>query len=394
MSFRKKENETSTSIVFDIGSASVGAVLVLISNKKDQEPKIIYDTRIPILSKNSGDYRYFLLSMLSTLKNVVVNIEQDGLRKLPKDKSNIENISCIFSSSWHISNIETLHFEEEKSFTISAGFISDILKNVDKQFKQKNSDLKLIEKDIIQILLNGYSTDKPHGKKANNIDVTLFMSMISDEILQKTKYILEKTFNTDNILFHTFTLASFSIVRDIFNTEKNFLLMDISGEATNIILVRNEIMIKNMSFPFGKNFLMKRVADSMNTVEEEAHSLVRLFIEGKNNDKEAIKIESVLMNAKEEWLSSFRKILTDFSDGLSLPKTIFLTVDNDIGKWFIDTIKSDEFSMYTLAEQPFTVVELSSRILNEYCTVSQENQNRCDPFLAIEALFVHKIVND
>ena len=64
-----------------------------------------------------------------------------------------------------------------------------------------------------------------------------------------------------------------------------------------------------------------------------------------------------------------------------------------MGRWFIDIIKNDEFSSHTLAEEPFTVVELSSRILNEYCTMPESSTKGCDPFLALEALFVHKIAN-
>ena len=73
------------------------------------------------------------------------------------------------------------------------------------------------------------------------------------------------------------------------------------------------------------------------------------------------------MKQKENGYLFLRKIPSDFSEGFSLPKTVLLTVDTDMGRWFIDIIKNDEFSSHTLAEEPFTVVELSSRILNEYC---------------------------
>lgn len=405
MSFSKKRNRPSPLIVFDIGSASVGAALALVPDGK-QIPRIIYSTRVPIIAKNSRDHSRFLSAMLSALKSVATDIEQDGVRKLSDSGfsiKNMKNVFCVLSSSWHKSSIEVFKLKKEKSFVVSPEIISDILKDSDKQFleslKKKPDteeiiDPKFIEKNIIQILLNGYNTDQPNGKKVNNVDITLFMSLISGKIYKKIESILERVFNVDDISFHTFTLSSFSVVRDIFSTEKNFLLMDISGETTGIILVRNETMIKDIDLPLGKNFLIKKVADSLGTVYEEAHSLIRLFLEGKSIGAETVKIEKILAEAREEWLSSFRKILVDFSDGLSLPKTIFLTIDTDIGKWFVDTIKSDEFSTYTLAGQPFTIVELSSRILNEYCSVSQDSPRGCDTFLGIDVIFANKIANE
>ena len=83
-----------------------------------------------------------------------------------------------------------------------------------------------MEKNIIQTLLNGYNVNKPYGKETNRIDITLFMSMISDEIRRKVRDIIEKIFNTDNILYNSFALASFSVTRDVFSAEKDFLLMD------------------------------------------------------------------------------------------------------------------------------------------------------------------------
>ncbi|MBL7045265.1 MAG: hypothetical protein ISR98_01565 [Parcubacteria group bacterium] len=404
MSSSKKGNIHLPFIVFDIGSASVGAALALVSDK-DQAPKIIYTTRTPITAKSSDGYDYFLLAMLSSLKKVLAEVKKDAVQELSNSNLNItklENVHCVFSSSWHTSNIEKLNFKKDEHFTISEQFISEKLKDAGQQFLDSSEGepdstkivrSKFIEKNIIQILLNGYISNNPKGKKVKNIDITLFTSLISEEVFAKTRSVLESVFDIDSISFHTFTLSLFSVVRDMFSAEKNFLLMDISGESTNITLVRNEAMVKDVSFPMGKNFLIEKTAKSLKTVNEEAHSLIRLFLEEKSISTETKKMNTILNSIKEEYLSSFRKIMVDFSDGLSLPRTIFLTIDTDIGKWFVDAIKADEFSTHTLAGQPFTIVELSSRLLSEYCTVSKESRVGCDPFLGIEVIFANKIVN-
>lgn len=391
----------SSFVVFDVGSASVGGALIM-APEENSKAKIIYDVRIPITFQKNIDYDRLMAEMLSTLKSVVVDIEQNGIRKFGDEigVQNIINVFCVFASPWYVSDINILKFQKDKPFTISLEFISKIIKDSDKKFKKLSEkqfgdkeiiNPRLIEKNIIQILLNGYSTNIPYGKKASHIDMTLFRSVISGEVEKKTRDVLEKTFSASDISFHTFSLASFLVVRDIFSAEKNFLLMDIGGEVTDIAIIRNDTIVKTISFPIGKNSLIRESAKLLKTIPEEAHSLLRLYLEGKSIGRESAKMEKALLIAKEQWLSSFRKVLADFSEGLSLPKTIFLTIDTDVSKWFIEIIKNDEFSAYTLAGSSFTVVELSSRILKEHCQAPKKNNFGCDPFLALEALFFHKI---
>jgi cell division ATPase FtsA len=393
MSSSKKGKEPTPFIVFDIGSASIGAALVAFDKDTDKI-NVLYDTRVFIAFQNRFfKDRHLTVATMSALKKAVKNIQDKGVSKLSNDKTkNIKDVFCILGSPWYEAEIRNVKSTDEKPFAVSPKFIAKILDEESKKFEESKG--KLVERNIIQISLNGYSTDNPYDKEASAIDTTLFFSTASSDFQDKIRDILETEFTASDISFNTFALASFSAVRDIFKTEENFLLLDISGETTDIMLVRDETIKKLTSFKLGKNFLIRKVASSLNTVHEEAHSLIRLFIDGKSKDRESAKMESILNEAREEWLFYLRKTLADFSEGFSLPKTVLLTVDTDLSKWFINTIKNDEFSSHTLAEEPFTVVELSSRILHEYCTMPKDSLKGCDPFLALGALFVHKIANE
>lgn len=390
MSSSKKGKKPSPFIVFDIGSASIGAA-ILVFDEETEKINILYDTRVYIaFQEKFFKDKHLTAATISALKKAVQNIQDKGIRRV--HESNIKDVFCIIGSPWYEAEIKNIKFIEDEPFTVSSKFISKILDEEGEKFEASKG--KLMEKNIIQVLLNGYSTDNPYGKEASVVDTTLFFSSVSDDLQKRIKDVLEASFIVSDVSFNTFALTSFSAVRDIFKTEKSFLLMDISGETTDIILVRDETIKKVASFRLGKNFLIRKVASSLSTVHEEAHSLIRLFIDEKSTDSESAKIEPVLKEAKEEWLSYLRKILSDFSEGISLPKTVLLSVDTDLSKWFVDTIKNDEFSSHTLAEESFTVVELSSRILNEYCTMPEDSPRGCDPFLVLGAIFVHKIANE
>src|SRR3989344_905171 len=385
MFFAKKANKQFPFIVFDIGSASISAAIV-VADEKNDAVEIIYQTRISINSHRYLNYERLFSAMLIALKAAAENIEQNRLRIFSENDfnpKNIKDIFCVFSSLWCVYGISA------ENFINSETELKELLQN---KLNQNNiPDPILMEKNIIQTLLNGYNVNKPYGKEINRIDITLFMSMISDEIRRKVRDIIEKIFNTDNILYNSFALASFSVTRDVFSAEKDFLLMDISGEVSDIMLIRDDVIVKTSTFPLGSNFLIRKTAETLNIIPEEAHSLIRLFFEQKGLNTEHQDIRKALIAIKEEWLYSFRKILSDFAGKLSLPKTIFLLVDTDIASWFIDTIKNDEFSAYTLTQQQFTIVELRGEIFRKYCYTKNKDKKDCDSFLAIEALFARKV---
>jgi len=340
---------------------------------------------------------------LTSFQNASLEIIQKGIPNLTKKGIKVKDISkvlCIFSSPWYKSQADLIKFKKEKAFDVSEKEIKEAVIKVNEEFRknsmtegtdEETKKPKLIEKNIVQIRLNGYPTNNPYDKKTKSVELSLFLSKISGDVYKNINKILSEVFYTDDISFHSFALVSFSVVRDIFNVEKNFILMDIRGEVTNISLIRNETLYSTASFPLGRNFLTREVASALNTVPEEANSLIRISLEGKFGSSESTKINTVLIDAQKRWLSSFRETLTDLSEGLSLPSMVFLTVDEDIGKWFNDAIKNEEFVGYTLAERPFTVITLSEKQLLKYCVTIGES--RCDPFLALEALFFHKIAD-
>lgn len=393
MASLRKENTSPPFVVFDIGSASVGAALFVFDTESGKID-ILYQTRIFMAFQDSLDKEQLFSVTISAIKRAGENIQKNGVNRLADSRIKIKNIKdvfCILASPWYKAEVKNLKFGEERSFTVSSKFITTILNEESEKFIDQ--DDKLVEEKVIQILLNGYNTDDPYGKEADTIDTTLFISSMSKNVQNKMADVLEGMFTSSDVSFGTFPLALFSVTRDMFKTEKSFLLLDIGGEMTDIALIRDETIKKIHSFNLGKNFLIRKVKKSLNLIHEEAHSLIRLFMDGKSMEPESSKMKIVLSEARDEWLSKLRVILSEFSEGISLPKTVILTVDSDIAKWFVETIKNDEFSSYTLAEEPFTVVELSSRILNEYCKMPKDSLRGCDPFLAIEALFIHKIVN-
>lgn len=399
-SFFKKKSKGINGIIFDIGSGHIGAALVTIL--PDEKPVIHFSTRSPMVFQKHIDFDRFLEGMLSTLKTVSDDLEKNGIPKLHGSvlkRKNIDAVLCVFSSPWYISQTRIIKYEKKKAFLVTKDFIEKMIERAEGQFekssqlqkvRKKLRDSEVIEEHVVHTKLNGYSTTEPYGKNAKTVELSLFLSMISKEVESKTKKIFEKIFHSPTILFHSFVLASFSSIRDIFHSEDNFILIDIGGEVTDVSLIRESVLLETVSFPTGKNFLMRSIALDLGISPEEAHSRIRMHLETEGAEVDG-RLTKVLDDAEAVWLKSLQHAYVEVGDSQLLPNHVFLTADPDLGKWFKQIIIKDDFKQYTLTGEPFAVITVGEKELYKHSTLL--NGVSPDPFLTLETLFLKKIIN-
>lgn len=380
--------------VFDISSGSVGGALVQISEKESgTHATILYSTRVPIIFQTNLNFERFLASMLSSLVEVSSELEKQKLGA-PKD------VFCFLASPWYASQTRIIKLSKEAPFTITEKIIKGLIDAEVKAFEteelKKYSGLgnhtRIIENETVVMSVNGYKTESPLGRKARDLELTLFMSMSPERVTQSVEHIIKKHFNVSTIRFSSFIFSFFVAVRDLFMKQENFLLLDIGGEITDLAIVKNNILHESVSFPLGKSFLIRRIASSLNTTPEEGLSLLRIFLAGDMEETQALRLKDILEKARIEWLSSFQSSLATISNDLSLPETVFITVDDDVSSWFFDSIKKEEYNQYTLTEKQFNVIMLGASPLNKVSEFAASLKSR-DQFLMIESIFITRIIN-
>ncbi|MEK9201685.1 MAG: hypothetical protein AAB944_01815 [Patescibacteria group bacterium] len=394
MSFLKRKSSGEPIVIFDIGSASVGGAIVLLS-ESTHLPKIIYTKRIflPIAERPQSDE--ILTSSASALKEIIVAFEKEGLSVLHdlhiRNKV-IHDVFCVLASPWYVSQTKTITIKEKKPIILTEKFIETVLAKEEKAFEESiahssyaetfDKNIILAEQKIIHIKLSGYETNEPYGKKSSDIELSLFSSFVSKKISEKLSETIGHSFGGEKIKLHSFCLTSFSTLSDLFPEAKDFLIMDITGEVTDISIVRNGTLVQSASFPSGRNFLIRKMTKKMNSNTEVALSSLSLYSTGKAEPAVAVKIESVVKEVQEEWLVYLNDLLKDIKAEIGiLPRKIFLTVDNDVLPLFLKFLKQspDNFEPIVLDEKQLArVVEVTKGVV-------------ADPFIAIEAIFLNKL---
>lgn len=386
--FSKKKKESELALIFDIGSSSVGGALI--EMQKEGNPKIIKVFREPIIFEEKIEVDRFLYLTIKALEVVASRICMMGVKKPSK-------IFCVLSSPWYASQTRIIKFEKNTPFLFNSKLADDLIQKEIKFFEEEhlakfgdtNDRARMIEFKNMKTMLNGYVTPMPFNKKAKKLEMTIFVSMSGEQILQKIENVIFRHFHSKDIKFSSFSLVSFVVARDMFALQEDFLLVDIAGEMTDISLIKKDILIDSISYPLGRNFIIRKVAENLNCTLGEAKSIFSVFKDGHMEKSILKKFEPFINKLKIEWLSGFQKSIISLSNDISVPSTIFITVDQDLADFFSEIIKTEQLNQYTLTESKFKIIFLDAKAF--LGTVAFSDEVERDPFITIESIYINRL---
>jgi hypothetical protein len=391
--FGKTKNKEELVLLFDIGSSSVKAALFYI--EESGIPRIITSVREPILLEDKVDIDRFLSLTLKALETVSGNIYAKGLGAPNR-------IFCIFSSPWHVSHTRVISLQKNTPFALTPKIADSLIqKEMDllkeeylKKYAHIDNTLRLIDFKNIKVTLNGYETPEPFNKKTKEVEMTVFISMSEEQVCKKIEEIIAKHFSlkrNHGIKFSPFTMASFTVVRDLYAEQENFLLINIGGEITDISMIKKSTLRESTSFPLGINFMIRTIASTMGCTISEAKSLISLFKDGHAAASTAKSLEPVMAKLKSDWLVKFQESLANLSTDISIPAFVYITVDKDLAEFFAETIKTEQFNQYTLTESKFQIIFLNVENLHSLAVF--EKDAIFNAFLAIDSVYINRFLS-
>ncbi len=387
--FSGAEKKEELVLVFDIGSSSVGGALFRV--QKSGVPRIMFSIREPIILEKEINPERFLAMTTKSLEIIAGKIVARGLGAPKK-------IFCVLSSPWYASQTRTISMKKNTPFVFNAKLADGLIeKEISifeeehlKKYMEGGSKIVAIELKNMKTMLNGYATANPYNQKASELEMVMFISMSGEQVLNKIKEVICKHFGCETIKFSSYTVASFTVARDMFAKHEDFILIDIGGEVTDIAIVKKEILRESASFPMGPNFIIRGVASEMNCSLAEAKSLISLYKDGHAGDVAHEKLDPVITKLRKEWLQKFQESLISVSSDISIPPIIFVSVDQELVDFFSETIQSEKLNQYTLTESKFQVVFLGTEALHGAAVLDKDVAR--DPFVIIEAIYINRFL--
>lgn len=386
--FSKLGKEGELVALFDVGSSSVGGALFRM--RKSRPPHIVFSFRESIPLQKDFQTDKFFSSTLKTLDGVAEKLARSG-------KGNPGKFFCAISSPWYGSQTRIIRLAKEAPFVFTSQIADELTRNEAELFRaehskdyEQNTRVLPIELKNMKTMLNGYATSNPIGQKAQEVEMTMYMSMSSESFLKKVQEVVVQHFHREEMKFSSFAFLAFAIARDMRPDKKSFLLVDIGGELTDVSMVKDDVLATSVSFPKGINSVLRQIADALSCSSEEARSILSLYNSGHASASTEKKLAPLLDKIKKDWLDGFQLSLASLSHDISLPSVIFVTVEKEFTGFFESVIKMEQYSQYTLTESKFEILFLGTAELHSEVLIDRDVGQ--DPLIILESIYINRFL--
>ncbi len=329
--------------LLDIGSASVGGAFVY---AKEGEPLLLcYALREDIrITEGETDTE----AMLRTLAYVTERMAHEGVPQLVRiSKSrHVDRIVASVAGPWQETIVREVVVQDPHGFTFTRAVM-------ERAVKQSNPLPGRIVSDtsVIATVLNGYHTESPYGKHVTKAELTVLTSTLDKAAARDITHAIKRAFHGHSFELTAFAPVAFAVISDLYPLQKDFVVIDVSGTATDAMIVKQGVIAGVRSVKAGIHDLMAagRTAARIDVGTS--------MIDPARNHAFAPKVAE----AKEHWLTELESLLSSFAEEHPLPRTVFLLADahaRDFLKRFIDSsrlrtlwLSGDSLSVIPLAHE-------------------------------------------
>jgi cell division ATPase FtsA len=339
ISLPTKVEKDSYSLVFNIGSGNIAATVVKFTEKPGVSVLSFAEEAIPF-QEELNPARHLDLAK-TAITSLVAKIQAGN-------KNSIKNIFYIFSSPWCISQTKTIRVRESKPFKITEEYLNKLIANQEKQTLDIKEHGKIIESKIIQMKVNGYVVSEIVGKQVRELEISLLITAVPEEILSAIEGVVSKSFIVKNVYCHSSTLAIFSVIRDLFPNYEDFVFVDVSHEMTDISLVKSGVIFSTISFPFGRNHCMRELAEKLKVTPILADSMIKMHNTKSNDAMASLKFTTAMQAIVRDWIAKVSETFDQFVEQLYIPEKIFFVATCDLAGDLSGELKAKNFEVITL----------------------------------------------
>ena len=317
-----------------------------------------------------------------------------------KIKKKIARVVVSLSSPWFTLKTKEVRITKEQDFSINSLFIKEILSSEEKIFKTElaqkfagntEDSFNVIDRSMVYPRINGYPVQDFLGKSAKDFEVSLCMTAVAKTLEDKVINIISKNthIERDKIMLYSFSIVMFSMIRDYFAEESNFMLMDITNEVTDITIVKNDIITDTASFPCGRNFMIHQIAKASDISTEIALSSVYMYMQSKTHDAVSKKLEELIENSEKEWAIYLEDTLHTLSPDMIFPRNLYITASSDTAPLFMGFLRLPKADSTTDFRKNIHIVHINDNNLSSF--YDSESKMIEDEFIAILAIFCNKM---
>lgn len=366
--------------LIDVSSASVRGACARIEEGKI--PIIYYTAYLPIDPNTDGSRPgdFPPTQMVACVESIAERLTREGgpiLREVT-GSGHVKHILVSIGAPWQESTVRVETLEQERPFVFTKSLVDTATrKNEIPEGKQESGEA------VVATILNGYESRQPFGKHVKRADLVILSSLIDATVAQTVEKIVRRAFHTHDVHVTAFAPVAYEMLRDLYPHQRDFLVFDVAGTATDVVFVKNSLLIDVRTLDVGVHDLLHAA---------RAGGVVTSGIVGIDSDSGGIidparnaRFASKASEVQEAWLTSLRETLSDFSTRHPLPRTIFLLADSETRDFLRRLLDSDPLRSLWLSEEPFSIVPVLPEQFSE--TVVFRGTASGDAYMAMLAVY-------
>lgn len=336
------------SIIFDIDSTTIGGgVFEYTYDKKNVLINIrtLFSTRKKITNGSEHPFRDFFARTLRVLAEVSNEVYLQSL-------VDISSIYMNVSAPWMSAQKRVIYYAKKTDFVFTQELANSLIDKEMKSEFSKNSDFKghsveLIDRKTIDVYANGYPTRNPLGKTMNDVVLHSLTSVMSTTTKDAFEEVIERVFNQKPEMISN-TFMSYQSVKSFLPDENDAIVIDMSGEISEILIIKNDHLTHLGTIPVGIHAIVRSLRDTLSVSLEKAWNLVQLVETRYLEENYTKSQQSAFEKAWMVYLKPLYGILDSFAKEGLLPSTIILKTHKEFKHWIEEKfLESDYLTEHT-----------------------------------------------
>lgn len=370
-------------IILDIGSASVGAAIVASDAVTDENPFIYSCREFALLRDANTDNPTHAIE--EALMQVFLHLSGEGLKFLSgyDSKAVISHIQTTICAPWAHTISQQAEYTDDKPFRVTNAVIESLVlnaqkaadKSLERASELKDQGLEVITNKTLHITANGYTVADPRGLETEKLYISHAIGIAPTNIMDAVAELRDKIFPSAQLDSYTFMLVFYSALRDMFPNSTEACLIDITGEATEIGVVRNHELTRVKHTTFGHQTIARILNDKLNLPEGMADTIMC-----GNATELTSKQQIVLDSVVQEYIDELVVMIQSLGTTLTIPKPLFIHCDKRHEEFFIKHVRK-------AAEAATHITHMTTPITSRLYTKSQSQ----DTALYLSGYFFHKL---
>lgn len=372
-----KQREKIVAIA-DVGSGSVGVGIAEISREGGTHVLVSERASLSHAERNADATFTGTIALLEETAQKVLKTYS----ALPRAKKHVDAAYAVVHAPWVRSSTIRAEARLVESTRIESRMIAELAQGALRGEKDVTND-SLLEAGVIRVELNGYPTLKPVGKYATHIAASSLLSRCDPRVREGIAEALTKIFACPPPTLRSDTRALLSVTRESSSLPKEALIVNMTHEATNVVVVIKGIVASTALVEEGINTIVKRIAGDK--LPEETLALIRLEALDQCDADACAGIRTAIASAEPELAKTFGEALNQLSSDRRLPNKLVLLTHENLVSWLSHFFGRIDFAQFTVTTRPFSPSPLSLDSLKDLVTF----ENSSDTSLGIASVLVN-----